>query len=71
MTPCVITDGPVAYGFDKIYETKSYGPIAKPICVGCGWGPKSTGVPRPLDWDQQVKDAVKQEAKRGAGKPRG
>jgi hypothetical protein len=47
MTPCVMRDGPVAYGFKSATDTA-------PRCVGCGWGPKSTSVPRPTDWDQKV-----------------
>jgi hypothetical protein len=33
MTPCVIRDGAVAYGFKSATNTE-------PRCVGCGWGPR-------------------------------
>jgi hypothetical protein len=46
-TPCVIRDGAVAYGFRSATDTK-------PRCVGCDWGPKSTSVARPADWDKIV-----------------
>jgi hypothetical protein len=46
MTPCVITDGDVAYAMN----------IAdKPVCVGCGRTPTQTGVSEPTDWKKQVK----------------
>jgi hypothetical protein len=63
MTPCVITDGPVAYGF----SSKS---PEKPVCVGCEWGPKSTGVPRPKDWDKQVAKYLAEERQRDAKRER-
>ena len=45
MTPCVIRDGTLCYG---------YGPSKRPECVGCGRGPEATGVPKPADWEARV-----------------
>lgn len=45
MTPCVITDGPVAYCEDS---------RSNPICVGCERPPEATGVKPPKDWDELV-----------------
>jgi hypothetical protein len=57
MTPCVITDGPVAYAFRSEVNPS-------PICVGCEWGPKFTGVPPPADWDQKVAEYLRNERRR-------
>jgi hypothetical protein len=42
MTPCVITDGPVAYAENS---------MRRPICVGCEKAPKITGVAPPRNWE--------------------
>jgi hypothetical protein len=54
MTPCVIEDGPVAYAFRNDTDTR-------PICVGCGWSPESTGVKPPADWDKIVATYLKKD----------
>ena len=54
MTPCVITDGPVAYCANLSDE---------PICVGCERTPKQTGVPAPPDFADQLA-AYEAEAER-------
>lgn len=43
MTPCVVTDGPIAYAMTGITNA--------PICAGCERGPLTTGVPKPENWD--------------------
>jgi len=46
MTPCVLRDGPICFAMDSRDQ---------PICVGCERPPEQLGVPRPKDWDEQVK----------------
>jgi hypothetical protein len=58
MTPCVVEDGPDAYGFNSATDRK-------PRCVGCGWGPKSTSIARPINWDQIVADYLRKEGVNG------
>jgi hypothetical protein len=57
MTPCVIDDGAVAYGFRNDADTR-------PICVGCGRSPETTNVKPPNDWADQVRSYLAQERKR-------
>jgi hypothetical protein len=57
MTPCVIDDGAVAYGFRNDVDTR-------PICVGCGRAPEATGVAPAKDWDDQVRSYLAQQRKR-------
>jgi hypothetical protein len=57
-TPCVITDGPVAYAFRSEVNPS-------PICVGCEQGPRFTGVAPPADWDEQVRAYLEKEQRRG------
>ena len=57
MTPCVVTDGPVAYA---IYSRANQ----RPICVGCERSPATTGVPEPADWNEQCQKYFDDEEKR-------
>jgi hypothetical protein len=57
MTPCVIDDGAVAYGFAGEHDTR-------PICVGCGRGPEATKVAAPKEWDREVADYLKKSKRR-------
>jgi hypothetical protein len=57
MTPCVIDDGAVAYGFRNDHDTS-------PICVGCGRSPDATNIKPPADWDEQCKRYLAQERTR-------
>jgi hypothetical protein len=57
MTPCVIEDGVVAFAFKNDHDIR-------PICVGCGRSPETTGVKAPPDWDKQVAAYLKKEGRR-------
>lgn len=54
-TPCVVTDGPNAYGADAVDQ---------PICVGCERKPFRTGIAAPSDWDEQMAEARAKEKRR-------
>lgn len=57
MTPCVIEDGDICYGFAGLHDQS-------PVCVGCGRGPATTGVPAPEGWDEQVRQYLDAQRRR-------